>query len=158
MITILQVLQAAATAVETNGAIASFISTNYPGKSLSTFIGEDGVNPPGEANAPFVSFLPSPRTYDMGSGTTERTPAIEIEFGVLDSGKTVAGPRLTYNGLVNVDALGNLILAALNTAFAEQTVRVVDYAIDDSLRFPLCQAAMTVTFWFVQGSDEASLN
>ena len=153
-ITIVQCLTAAATAVENDTGVAWFLSTNYPGSTLQTFIGQDGSNPPTELQAPFVVFLPSLRPYDLGEGTDERAPTFEVEFGLLDERVSTSGARKTYTGLVNIDAFGNAILAAIKTAFVPEHIRVANYSLDESTRFPLFQGGMSITAWWVIGLDE----
>lgn len=145
IITIYSVLLAAKTALRTSPAIASWATSSYSA-TVKIFVGEDGLNPPREADAPFIVLAPGVEDYDMGTGAELRQPVIEVDFGVLEDGKTSmdSGNTISIDGIEKADTFGNLIRDCLQTAFGDSAFRSCTYSLDNKTRFPLIEGGMTI--------------
>ena len=155
MITILAVLNQAATAISTNSAIAAWMTTNFPTKSLTVFLGDDRVDPPSESNAPFVIVAPGMHPYDMGDSAQDRRPVIDVDFAILKTSKTTTGHIVACDGIGLSDALGNLILTALKSSFGAYHVAAANYTLTPI--HPLYEGGFTATLLYEGGVGEPSL-
>lgn len=157
MKTILGVIGDAKTALRNSTAISSWMTSNYA-KTLKIFVGLDTVNPPTEEDAPFVVLCEANAVYDVGTEAQQRQPAFEVHWAVKNTAQTSSdsGNTVTQTGFANVDALGQLIRAELETAFTGSggdhfgTALYTLYG--DA---PLWCGGMAVTLNYEQGVGEA---
>jgi hypothetical protein len=154
MITVDQILGFARDAINTDAAIASWMTTNYSA-TLKVYVGVDLSDPPSEADAPFVVLTASLSDYEVGEMSDTREPVFEVDFALLDTTKTTSGNVTTYAGQANICALGDLIRAALKEKF--QIDRFQSCALSFVGVAPLWQGGMTVRLLYEQGVTETVL-
>jgi hypothetical protein len=150
MITISEVIADAAAAIQANSALATWISTNFPGESLRIQIGEDAAAPLGEEHAPFVVLLPAMQPYDVGTAVQERRPSFDVEWGVVSNASTTAPATgiITYTGHTLRDEMGMKLYDVLIAQFGENLGNV-SYQLMGAA--PLWEGGMTVTLQYWPG-------
>lgn len=155
IMTITAILTLLTNAISTDATLASWITTNYPGKTLTVFVGEDDVAPPTEADAPFVSITLSPRPQDVGTFDDSWKPTFEVEFGLKDGRKTTVGNVITQTGEVNRAAFADLLTAVLTAALTGTTG---DHFAEAQLQFfgvaPLWQGGFSITLDYQSGMGD----
>lgn len=153
-LTVYNILSQAATAVRDSTAIASWLTTNLPGQTLTIYVGEDRVDPPGEEQAPFVILTPAMTGFDLGSGTDERRPAFDVDWGIVVKTATTTTATgkpniITQDGLTKSDAFGLLVLAAIKYSFGAMYVYTANYALSGAA--PLWEGGVTITLKYDAG-------
>lgn len=117
--------------------IDSFVTTTY-GKSVMVFVGVDVQNPPEILDLPCV--IIEPTVKNIGSSDSAFDYEIVLHIGVKGEDKpTINGNLITYEGVYDVERLGNLVVEALRTAIASSTnldAYSIDFYIDEIANFP----------------------
>ena len=130
MKTIAAIINDAATAISGDSAIATYIGTHFPGKTLTVYAGFDPSDPPGEEQAPYVVVTHGDTSYEVGTFATERRPNFSVVWVVVDKTATTASGVITKDGLTHADGLGMLIVAALQAKFGNDHFAAAQYDLD----------------------------
>lgn len=117
--------------------ISAFTVTKY-GKDLMVFIGVDVQNPPDALDLPCA--IIEPTVKNIGSSDSAFDYEVVIHIGIEGSDKpTINGNIVTYDGVYNIEDLGNLIVESIRTAIASSTnldTYAIDFYIDEIANFP----------------------
>lgn len=106
-------------------AVKAFCLSKY-GKEPMIFLGNDVRNSPEEDSCPYIMLLPGDKVEGM---LKEYEYQASIGWVIYQEEVTVTGNVVEFNGLTEVDELGQLILKAVNEGGSVPFKRI-DYDID----------------------------
>lgn len=115
------------TALLANDALNTFCLSKY-GRKPHIYIGLDLRNPPAdddETQYPYIVLFPGPKTE--GLNQTEYTYTPSVGWVLIQEAVTTGDNTTTYDGIIEVDEMGQLILQAVAEANPDYPVTQVDF-------------------------------
>ena len=98
--------------LKADAPLAAFVAAQYPGDSITYFDGPEGYDPPGENEAPFVSFYRE--KVNGGEAVSTWSIPLSVECGLKDERvETVAADNFRQTGVRNTETYANLIYDAI---------------------------------------------
>ena len=93
-----EILKTAALQISGSSLIDEWCNENFQ-KGIKIYLGEDVSNPPQEADAPYVVLTPPMAVYDVGTGTMERHPGLEMDWGLVEKRVSECSNIIEYEGV-----------------------------------------------------------
>lgn len=122
--------------LKADAPLAAFIAAQYPTKSITYYDGPEGYTPPGEGNAPFVSFYRE--KVSAGESVSSWAIPLSVEVGVDDDRVTeVAADHFQQRGVRNVETYANLVYDAIRNGIpCNANIDAAEWEIDGT-QYPL---------------------
>jgi len=138
-------IDALITALAANATISAYVTAQWPGKTLTYYVGVDDNVMPQESDCPYLAMRPG--TMVPSDDRSHRPIGVEFALITSNSGTTVSGSKTTLDGMAQIQDLYYLIEDVLETYFetnyGKYTVSYQDSTFEVSL--PLYRMTWAIT-------------
>ena len=154
------IVQKLLTVISTDAAILTYCVETWD-TPLKVYVGVPRKHPPTQTDCPYVVIRPGAKTE--GAGQSENTYAVAVGWSILsdvdptvtvlldDDGTpevpaTIIGTTIEAPGFADCDALGQLLLAAIDGASSDNPIWLVDYEVECVEFLPQVVGDMQIEF------------
>jgi len=142
MITYKDILQRMRDVLANDTALADWCQTNY-GQAPKIFVGIDNRNQPGKKDCPLIILRPG--TAEVGREVKNHEYKIMVDWAVLDESVSTNGSVVEYQGVFQIDDMGQLVWQALQGFSSNVSLSRNDYILEPIDYFPMIVGGMDLS-------------